>query len=174
MKFSAKKIAYLAVMTAAALIMFAIENLLPPLFVPGAKLGLSNIFGLLTLLTLGPWEALLLVAVRTTLGCVFTGNMSTFMYSLPAGLVAMAASIVLVKALMPKISIICVSVVASVLHNLTQNTIFVFVSGTKEMAMYMPYLALIGILSGVVVGAAVWLSVKTIPLLSRLGDEGNE
>lgn len=171
MKISAKKAAYLALMTAGALIMFMIENLMPPLFVPGAKLGLSNIFGLLALLTLGPWEALLLVAVRTTLGSFFSGSTSALMYSLPAGLVAMLVSILLVRTLFPKISVVSVSVVAAVVHNLTQNAIFIYISDTPQMALYMPYLALVGVLSGVVVGAAVWLILRAVPAIRKISGE---
>ena len=47
--FSARRIATLAVLTAMGLIMFMVESLFPPLFLPGAKMGLSNIFSLLTL-----------------------------------------------------------------------------------------------------------------------------
>jgi len=163
-KFNAKKIAYLGVLTAMALVTFAIENLLPPLFLPGAKMGLSNIFGLFTLLVFGWWEALVLVTIRTVLGCLVTGSLSTMMYSLPAGLVAMAVSILLVKVLFPKISVVSISVVAAVIHNLTQNAVFVLVSGTRQMIFYTPYLALIGVLSGIIVGTAVWFILRYAPV----------
>lgn len=41
--FTARKIVLTAVFAAASLVMFMVENLFPPLFVPGAKAGLSNI-----------------------------------------------------------------------------------------------------------------------------------
>lgn len=162
-KFDAKKIAYLGVLTAMALVTFAIENLLPPLFLPGAKMGLSNIFGLFTLLVFGWLEALILVVLRTILGCLVTGSLSTLMYSLPAGLVAMAVSILLVKVLFPRISVVAVSIVAAVVHNLAQNAVFVLVSGTRQMIFYTPYLALIGVFSGIIVGTAVWLVLRYAP-----------
>ena len=40
---SVKKLALCGVLTAFALIAFMLENLLPPLFLPGARLGLSDI-----------------------------------------------------------------------------------------------------------------------------------
>jgi heptaprenyl diphosphate synthase len=163
MKLTARKIAYISILTAASLIMFVIENLMPPFLVPGAKLGLSNIFGLLTLILFGPLEALILVSIRTVLGAIFSGNFSTLIYSFTAGIIAMLTSIILYKTLFPKISIVSISVAAAVIHNVMQNLIFIAVSSTKQMLYYMPYLVIAGVLSGVVVGAAVWFSLKALP-----------
>ena len=72
--FNAKRIATLSVLCAMGLIMFMVESLFPPLFLPGAKMGLSNIFSLLTLYMLGPIDALVVVVVRTILGSMFGGG----------------------------------------------------------------------------------------------------
>lgn len=162
--FSAKRIATLAVLTAMGLIMFMVESLFPPLILPGAKMGLSNIFSLLTLFLLGPVDAFVLVLIRTTLGSVFTGNMSTLMYSMSAGIVSVIVSALLVEFAYPKVSIIAVSVVAAVMHNITQNVVFCLISNTPEMFGYMPWLALLGVLAGVIVGFAVWLILRAVPV----------
>lgn len=161
--FSAKRVATLAVLTAMGLIMFMVESLFPPLFLPGAKMGLSNIFSMLTLFLLGPTEAFVLVVVRTVLGSMFTGNMSTLLYSLTAGIVSVAVSSVLVQFVYPKISIVAISVVSAIMHNVTQNVVFCLVSNTPEMFSYMPWLALLGILAGVIVGFAAWFILRMVP-----------
>ena len=161
--FSARRVATLAVLTAMGLIMFMIESLFPPLFLPGAKMGLSNIFSLLTLFVLGPTEAIILVVIRTTLGSIFTGNISTLMYSLTAGLVSVVVSVILVEFIYPKVSIVAISVVAAVMHNLTQNIVFCLVSNTPEMFSYMPWLALLGVVAGIIVGFAVWFILRAVP-----------
>ncbi|MCM1042880.1 MAG: Gx transporter family protein [Corallococcus sp.] len=162
-KFTARRIATLATLTAMSLVMFMVECLFPPLFLPGAKMGLSNIFSLLTLFVLGPVDAIVVVIVRTTLGSLITGNLSTLLYSLSAGLVSILAAIILVYVLYPKISAIAVSVVSAVLHNLTQNVVFCLISSTPQMYSYMPYLALIGVVAGLIVGFAAVLIVKAVP-----------
>lgn len=162
--FSAKRIATLSVLTAMGLIMFIVESLFPPLILPGAKMGLSNIFSLLAIFLLGPIDAIVLVVVRVVLGSMFTGNMSTLMYSLSAGLVSVIVSSILVEFAYPKVSIVAISIVAAVLHNLTQNVVFCLVSNTPQMFSYMPWLALLGVLAGVIVGAAVWFILRMIPL----------
>ena len=56
-RFPAKKIAVLALFTALGLIVFIIENQFPPLFVPGAKMGLGYKFRLAASILYGPREA---------------------------------------------------------------------------------------------------------------------
>lgn len=161
--FSAKRLATLAVLCAMGLIMFMVESLFPPLFLPGAKMGLSNIFSLLALYLLGPIDAFILVVVRVVLGSMFTGNMSTLMYSLTAGVVSVVVSSILVQLVYPRVSIVSISIVSAVLHNLTQNIVFCLVSNTPQMFSYMPWLGLLGILAGIIVGFAVWFILKMIP-----------
>ena len=56
-----------------------------------------------------------------------------------------------------------VSIVSAVMHNLTQNVVFCLVSNTPQMFSYMPWLALLGVLAGIIVGFAVWFILKMVP-----------
>ncbi|MBO5772274.1 MAG: Gx transporter family protein [Clostridia bacterium] len=161
MKIPAKRIALLAMLCAMSLIMFMIENLFPAMFVPGAKMGLSNVFTMLAVLWLSPIDAIILVIIRTTLGGLFT-NVSTLIYSLTAGLVSVTYTIIIIRTSLNKVSLLAVSVTSAVLHNLTQNLVYCLSSQTPEMMGYMPYLALAGILAGSVVGLAVYTVTKMI------------
>ncbi len=161
--FTAKKLAVLGVLTALSLITFLIENLFPPLFIPGAKLGLANAFSFTALIMFSPVEAFIIVAARTLLGAMFSGNISAVMYSFTGGVVSMAASSVLMYCVHPKISVICISVIAAALHNVTQNIVFVCVYSTPIAFSYMPYLILLGVISGMFIGAAVTLIIKRVP-----------
>lgn len=161
-KFSAKKIAVVAVLTALSLITFLIENLFPPLFTPGAKLGLANVFSFIALILYTPLEAFIIVGVRTLLGALFAGNVSAVMYSFTGGMVSMAASSLLLYCL-PALSVTCVSVVAACLHNLTQNAVFVLVTGTPLAFSYAPYLVILGVISGAFIGVAVSMLIKKLP-----------
>lgn len=162
-KINAKKIAVLGVLTALSLIAFLIENLFPPLFIPGAKLGLANAFSFIALILYSPIEAFIIVGVRTILSALFAGNLSAVIYSFTGGIVAMAVSSVLIYLAHPKISITSASVAAAVTHNLTQNAIFALISSSPLAFTYSPYLAVIGAVSGAFIGAAVTLTVKKLP-----------
>lgn len=171
--FTAKKLAVLGVLTALSLITFLIENLFPPLIIPGAKLGLANAFSFTALIMYSPVEAFIVVAARTLLGAMFAGNLSAVMYSFTGGVVSMAASSVLLYLVHPKISVICVSVIAAVAHNVTQNIVFVLTYSTPVAFSYMPYLMLIGVLSGTFIGAAVTVLIKRVPTSAFLRVIGN-
>lgn len=162
--FTAKKLAVLGVLTALSLITFLIENLFPPLIIPGAKLGLANAFSFTALIMYSPVEAFIIVAARTLLGAVFAGNISAVMYSFTGGVVSMAASSVLLYLVHPKISVVCISVIAAALHNVTQNIVFVLTYRTPVAFSYMPYLILLGVLAGTFIGAAVTAIIKRVPL----------
>lgn len=159
----AKKIAVLAMMTGFGLIMFMVESLFPPMFFPGAKMGLSNIFSLLTLVIYGLPEALIVVIARTVLGSLFAGNASLLLYSLTAGVASVIVSRLLMIAF-PKVSLLAVSVVSAVVHNTVQLLVYCALTQTALIFSYLPYLALLGVLAGVIVGLAVIFTVKGVPL----------
>lgn len=161
--FAAKKIAALAVLTALSLITFIIENLFPPLFVPGAKPGLANAFSLIALIMYTPAEAFIVVATRTLLGAAFAGNPSALLYSFTGGIVSMAVSSVLFYFVYPKISLIAVSLAAAVAHNITQCFVYAAMTASSLIFGYMPYMALIGMLSGAAIGGLTLLVFKGIP-----------
>ena len=163
-KITSGRIAADALFAALGLITFLIESLFPPLFIPGAKMGLSNIFSLSALVLYGPIDAFVVVAVRTLLGSLFAGNISALLYSFTGGMAAMLVSWLLLYLLHPRISIMAVSIVAAIAHNIVQNLMFVVMSATALVFSYMPYLALIGVLSGAIVGAAVLIIFKKVPL----------
>lgn len=162
-RFTAKKIAVLALLTGLALVTFLIENLFPSMVIPGARPGLANIFSLAALIIYSPVEAFIVVAVRTLLGALFAGNISALLYSFTGGMVSMAVSAVLLYAVHPRVSVMATSVAAAVAHNITQNIVFVFLSGSALMLGYMPYLVLLGIISGAIVGGVTILLFRGVP-----------
>ena len=108
-------------------------------------------------------EALLVVVARTVLGSLFAGNFSLLLYSLTAGVVSTTVSRLLLLAF-PRVSLLCVSVFSAVVHNTVQLLVYCALTQTTLIFSYLPYLALLGVLAGVIVGLAVTYAVKGIPL----------
>ena len=75
-----------------------------------------------------------------------------------------AVSSVLMYIAYPKISVFAVSVAAAVAHNVTQNAVFALLSGSVLMFVNLPYLVLLGIIAGAVVGGITMLLVKGVPM----------
>lgn len=161
-KTSLNKLTFTAILAAFALIAFMIENLLPPLVLPGAKLGLSHVFILLAVIILGDVYGYAVFIVKVTLGSVFAGNVSSLIYSLPAGAAALTAEILLLK-FYKKFGVISVSIFGGGINLLLQNVIFSLTTGVSEYLAYAPYLTLLGAVSGAVVGTIVYLTNKKLP-----------
>lgn len=157
------KIALCGILSTLATIAFVIENLFPPLFLPGAKIGVSNIFILFALISLGGGYAFFVLIAKVMLGSLFSGNVSAIIYSLPAGVIALTAETIIVY-LIKKTSIIATSIVGAIFNVIVQNIVFCLVTGAAEYLCYLPYLSLIGIFSGLTVGVAVFLLNKYIPI----------
>lgn len=156
-----KKIAVLGILSGLGLAAFLLESLIPmPL--PGAKLGLANIFSLFAMLFFGLPEALAVVVVRTFLGSLFAGNLSMLMYSLTAGVLSAAATRVLLFAL-PHVSLVAVSAAGAVIHNLVQLFVHCALTGTLLLAAYAPYLCLMGAAAGTAVGLIAVYTLKSLP-----------
>lgn len=161
---SAKRVATLGILTALSLISFILESLLPPLFLPGAKIGLSNIFTLMTLFMFGPIDAIILIVVRTTLGALIVGNLVSLVYSLLAGVISLIFAIGLIQLVYPRISLVSISITSAVIHNIVQVLVFCLMVQNSYMISYLPYFALIGIASGLIVGTLVYLIIHKVPI----------
>ena len=153
-----QKAAYVALLTALSLIAFLIESLMPPLFIPGAKLGLGNVFLTLCLIWFSLPEALIMLAAKCISAAVFGGAIQV-LYSLPAGLCSLLLTCILIRFFKEKLSIVAVSALAAVVHNLVQLGVFAFFAGAAAFC-YAPYLTAAGAVSGVLSGTATFFIMK--------------
>jgi heptaprenyl diphosphate synthase len=155
-KISSSKIALCAMLATLSTLTFTLESLFPPIILPGAKLGLSNVFILLTALLLGGKFAFFTLLVKIVLGSFFSGNLSAIMYSLPSGVIALIVQLYIMY-FIKKTSVISASVCGAVINVTVQNVIFCLVARSAEYLVYLPYLALISVLSGLAVGFIVYI-----------------
>lgn len=163
MRSTSRKLAYLGLCTAVALILAYVEVLLPPLFtaVPGIKLGLPNIAIIFVLYRYGVRHAAAVSFIRIAVVAMLFGNPMTFVYSL-----AGAALSLLVMALLRRmdfLSMVGVSVAGGVFHSVGQILMAMLLLGTAELGYYLIVLAITGTVSGVFVGLCGALAVRRIP-----------
>lgn len=156
-RLSAKRIAYLALLSGLGLISFLLESYIPSP-IAGAKLGISNIFSLFALVFSGLRDALLVTLTRTVLGSLFAGNPSLLLYSLTAGICSLFISRLLLL-FKSKLSLLAVSVASAVTHNGVQLAVFALTS-YASLRGYLPVLALFGGFSGAFVGLSFVFALK--------------
>ncbi|RBP68979.1 heptaprenyl diphosphate synthase [Alkalibaculum bacchi] len=154
MKISTRKLVYISMLVAQAMILSYVESLLPAIPIQGAKLGLANIATLLALSTLSFKESLLIVIARTFLSSFMFGNMTVLIYSLTGGIFSLIAMYVTFKLSNNNFSLIAVSIIGAVFHNAGQLTVAVLILQNKNVFLLWPYLLLVAIPTGIFIGIA--------------------
>ena len=160
MRHQSKKIAFLGVCTAVALVLAYLESLLPPLMaaVPGIKLGLPNIAIIFVLYRFGVKDAATVSLVRMTAVALLFGNPMTFAYSLAGGFLSLTAMAILRR--LDFLSTVGVSVAGGVLHNVGQILMAMLLLSTAELGYYLIILAVTGTVSGIFVGLCGSFAIK--------------
>ena len=141
-----------ALLTAIALTIFMIEAQIPSLVpIPGVKLGLAYIITVFALFAFTPKDAFLILFVRVFLGSVFSGQISTLLYSLGGGFVCFGALLAM-RRILSLDQLWIASVIGAVFHNVGQTIVAIIVTGTPSIAVYFPILLVSGIIAGVFTG----------------------
>lgn len=149
-----KKLTYIALLTAVALIIFVVESYIPvPVPIPGVKLGLANIITLYALWTLSPRETLCILLTRIFLGSIFAGQIMSLLYSLSGGLLCFVVTLIFRHILNDNQIWIC-SIIGAISHNVGQIVMAIFVTSTPGIVVYLPFLLITGIISGIFTGLA--------------------
>lgn len=165
-----KKMAFMALLLAIALTIFAAESQLPPLApIPGIKLGLANVVTLAAIYMLGRKEAFTILILRIILGAVFAGNGAAFIYSISGGLlcsICMGTASVFLKADRMWV----VSVFGAVGHNIGQIAAACVLTGIVQVVYYLPVLIISGIIMGVFTGLAAQFTYKHMKKAKILKD----
>ena len=146
-----KKVAFLGVFLALALILSYVESLIPFHFgIPGVKLGLTNLIVVVMLYLCGTKEAFGISMLRIILAGFLFGNMFSILYSAAGGLLSFLVMYLLKRT--KKLHVVSVSVAGGVSHNVGQLLIAAFVVESYNIFYYMPVLILAGVLTGFLIG----------------------
>ncbi|MFD3157150.1 Gx transporter family protein [Haloimpatiens sp. FM7330] len=142
---------FLSLMVGTALTIYVIEAQIPVIF-PGIKLGLANVVSLIVLIAFGGKEALLVMFLRTLLGSMFTGNLSSFLFSVSGGLLSNIIMIIMYKYFKEHFSIEIISIVGAIFHNIGQLFIAAIVVQDFKIYLYFPILMIAALITGYFIG----------------------
>ena len=147
-----RKVARLGLLTAIALTIFMIEAQIPaPIPLPGIKLGLANIITVFTVFALSPKDGICVLSARIFLGAVFAGNFSTIFYSAAGGAAAILTTIFLRKILKAH-QLWVAGCLGAVAHSMGQVAMAALILGTASVAVYLPVMIAISIVTGLFTG----------------------
>ena len=146
-----KRLATLGLLMALAFVLSYVEYLLPlNIGIPGAKVGLANLVIMVALYTIGSRDAFLLSFVRVVLVGITFGNMAMMLYSMAGAALSFFTMLLFKKTKL--FSTTGISVIGGVFHNIGQIIVAIFVLETASLIYYLPFLIIIGTVSGVVIG----------------------
>ena len=161
MKKNSKRVAICGVLTALALIFSYIEALIPiPIGIPGVKLGIANIAIIAVIYIIGDGEAIIVNLLRIVLTGILFGNFYSFLFSLAGGMLSVILMILFKK--IKKLSMVGVSIIGGVAHNVGQIVAAVFLMDNAAIAYYLPVLIVAGVVTGIVIGCVGQLFTKKI------------
>lgn len=151
-----------ALLAALALALSFLEGLLPPLPIPGARLGLANVTVMFALTTVSLPAAAAITAVKV-LFALLRGGMACLM-SAGGGLLALCVMWAVHRLLRDRLGAIGLGVVGALAHNIGQWLVAYALLGSA-MVYYAPLLLLLAVPAGVVTGLVLHV---TAPYLNRL------
>ena len=167
MKLTTRELTLCAVLTAMALALSYRESFFPlslAIPIPGIKLGLANIVTVYTVFALGAGDALLVLVSRVFLGAVFSGQMSTLLYSAGGGLLCWLA-LCLLRRVLSRDQIWLCSPVAAIFHNLGQLLVAAGVMKSWAVLAYLPYLVMAGAAAGLFTGLCAQVLIRHLDRL---------
>ena len=149
-RWGASAVAKLGLLTAVAIVLGYFEYLLPVTGIPGVKLGLANTVLLYALYLIDVPSAILLMFLKVGLsGLLFSGP-AAMLYSLAGGVLSLLVMILAKKS--KGLSIVGVSVLGAVSHNIAQLSVACFVVETRAILAYLPILLLAAAVTGTLTG----------------------
>ena len=145
----------MALLTAAAVVLGYVERLIPmPGSIPGIKLGLANTVLLYAIYLLDTRSAFVLMILKVGLSGLLYSGVSAMMFSLGGGLCSLVMMLLVKKLGGGNVSIIGVSVVGAVFHNVGQTAVAALMVNTAALMGYVPFLLVAAVVTGVLTGIA--------------------
>ena len=123
-----------------------------PGVLPGIKLGLANIMTLLSIMMLGGKDAITIVVIRCVLGAMIAGNPVSFLFSITGGLFSILVMAVLWRFFKEQASIIIISMVGAVCHNIGQLFVAAVLVNSYYVYSILPILMVSALVTGYIIG----------------------
>jgi heptaprenyl diphosphate synthase len=160
-KFPAKRITVLAMLISLALVLSALERMLPidlivPL--PGIKLGLPNLVTLFAVYYLDFASGFLIVLIRCLLASLLFGGVTTFFFSVTGGLFALLVMWLLQRCPERYLSPFGVSIGGAAFHNVGQIIAASIALSSAGVFSYLPVLLFSSLATGFLTGLVFYVT----------------
>ena len=154
------RIIFVSLLVAIGLALSVIESSIPiPIAIPGARLGLSNMVILVSLVIFGFKEAFSISILKSILLMLVTGSVSSFFYSITGAILSSITMFLAYRYMSNIFSLIGVSILGALAHNAGQVSVAALILNNIKVFSYLPMLLLLSLFTGYFVGlASIYIS----------------
>lgn len=167
-RMSTQRLTRLALLTAVALALGWAEHFIP-MPMPGIKLGLSNTVLLYALYLLDVKSAVMLMVLKVVLSGLTYAGVMAMAYSLGGGVVSLAMMILVKKLGGEGVSLVGVSIVGAVFHNVGQLLVLGVITMWRSVVVLAPVLLISGAIMGLVTGLVGKFAIGALEKIERRG-----
>lgn len=154
---------FLSILVSIGLALSILESSIPlPIAIPGARLGLSNMVVLITLVVFGFRDGLVVSGLKSIVLILITGSVSSFMYSFSGAIISCTAMYIVYKYFPKVFSLIGVSILGAIFHNFAQVSVASLMMNNLRIYTYLPFLMLTSIFTGYFVGLSSIFIIKNL------------
>ncbi len=155
------KMIFISLLVSIGLALSVLEASIPlPIAMPGAKLGLSNMVVLITIIVFGFKSGLKVAMLKSTVLMLITGSISGFIYSLSGSVLSCIMMYLSYRYLSKVFSLIGVSIIGALSHNFAQVSVASLIMSNMRIYTYLPFLMILSLFTGYFVGLSSGYIIK--------------
>lgn len=163
-RWSTRKIAYMGMFIAVAMVFSYVESLIPVnIAVPGVKLGLANLVTIVVMFKMDVRSAWVTSLIRVVLSALLFGNLSIMVYSLTGAVLSLLVMTLCMK--LKIFGLLGTSILGAVSHNAGQIIMAAILMKSGNIMLYIPVLCISGTIAGICIGLAGAVLVRNLPKL---------
>lgn len=157
------KMIFISLLVSIGLALSVLESAIPlPIAMPGAKLGLSNMVVLVTIVVFGFKDGIKVSALKSTVLMLVTGSISSFIYSISGAILSCIVMYIIYRYFSKFFSLIGVSIFGALAHNFAQVSVASAMMNNLRIYSYLPFLMLLSLFTGYFVGLTSIYIVKNL------------
>ena len=157
------KMIFLSILVSIGLALSVLESAIPlPIAVPGARLGLSNMVVLVTIIIFGFKEGIIVSMLKSMVLVLVTGSISSFIYSFSGAVLSCIVMYLAYKLFSNIFSLMGVSILGDLSHVTDKITVASLMMNNLRIYSYLPFLMLTSIFTGYFVGLSSTYIIKNL------------
>ncbi len=155
------KMIFISLLVSIGLALSVLEMAIPlPISMPGARLGLSNMVVLITIVVFGFKDGIKVAILKSTVLMLITGSISSFIYSISGAVLSCIMMYLSFRFLSKIFSLIGVSIIGALFHNFAQVSVAAIIMSNLRIYTYLPFLMILSLFTGYFVGLSSGYIVK--------------